>query len=338
MTNHALLKDCYAVLLPAFGEADYTGESQAFFRNGGVATLLGCSREEYVARRMSKERAMREDAGLFRSYARRARGDAGRPVLIAIDYEIGGVHRLHDLAPQLSHPSDALDLTEAEIERFGQEAGAVARDLGINLFLAPVLDILTGPNPWLKNRTLAAEPARVGKITSAFIRGVQSQGIAATAKHFPGHHHVAADPYDDARVVVPGPRNDLEPGFTPYRQAIAAGVKCVMTGPVPTEGMDLEQPSSSSAVVTRALREEFGFKGLIISDDIDLPGTMRGRSLSEVAISGIAAGIELLLLASGPQVYDIAVSLAKAVADGRIAQETVATAAAAVRRLADDLA
>jgi beta-N-acetylhexosaminidase len=176
----------------------------------------------------------------------------------------------------------------------------------------------------------------VGRIAAAFVRGAQGEGVAATAKHFPGHHRVDTDPFGDPSVRVPGSRADLEPGLAPYRAVITAGVKAVMTGPVPTDGMDPDQPSSTSPVAVRALREEFGFGGLIISDDIDLPGTMRGRNLAEVAIAGIAAGVEPLLLAAA-QAETIATALAEAVRSGRIAPTRLARAADAVRRLARDV-
>ena len=134
--------------------------------------------------------------------------------------------------------------------------------------------------------------------------------MAATAKHFPGHHRVKPDPFDDPSARVPGSRTDLEPGLTPYRAVIAEGVKAVMTGPVPTDGMDPNQPSSASPIVVRALREEFGFRELIVSDDIDLPGTMRGRTLAEVAVAALSSGVELLLLAA-PEADAIAMSIAR---------------------------
>ena len=285
---------------------------------------------------MSRARAERETAELFRGYAREARAAADAPVLIAIDYEIGGVHRLHDLGPQLSDPSAALAMSDDQLEEFGRAAGSAAKSLGINFFLAPVLDILGGPNPWLANRCLAADPPAVGRITAAFVRGVQREGVAATAKHFPGHHRVKTDPFDDPSARVPGSRADLEPGLTPYRAVIAEGVKAVMTGPVPTDGMDPNQPSSASPIVVRALREEFGFRELIVSDDIDLPGTMRGRTLAEVAVAALSAGVELLLLAA-PQADAIAMSIAEAVRSGQLSRSKLARAADAVRRLARDV-
>lgn len=334
MTASSLLRDAYAMLLPAWGDIPGDGEARAFYGSGGIAGLLGCTRAEYVARRMSAERAAAETPEAFRAFAAAARDGAGVPVLVAIDYEIGGVHRLHRLAPQLSHPREALSMSDAEIESFGRAAARAARDLGINLFLAPVLDLLTGENTWLRNRTLETSPDTAGRIISAYIRGVQAEGVIATAKHFPGFPEMRADAFDDAEVRVELTADQLVPGHAPFRQAIAEGVKAVMTGPVPVAAWDPVEPASTSAIVVGRLRNAFGFRGLIISDDLDLPGTLRGRSMVDTAIASVRAGVQLLLLAAGPQVESVAMAIAGAAeADETIAAQ-VKEAAAKVRSIA----
>lgn len=152
MTND-ISRDAYAVLLPAFDDAHFTEASTRFFGAGGVASLLGSTREEYVSRRMSPERQKSETAEELLDYGRRARALAGN-VLIAIDYEIGGVHRLHRHGPQLAHPTDVLKMSEKEVEAFGSAAARAAKLCGINLFLAPILDLMTSDNAWLQDRTL----------------------------------------------------------------------------------------------------------------------------------------------------------------------------------------
>lgn len=205
--------------------------------------------------------------------------------------------------------------------------------MGIDYFLAPVIDIVTGANPWLLNRCIGADPAIVARCATAFIKGVQSEGVAATDKHFPGHYDVPIDPHDSETITVTGTLADLEPGLRPYRDVIAAGVNSIMTGPIPVDALDLVQPSSSSKIVVDLLRGDYGFRGLIVSDDIDRPGTMRGCSLAEVAITGI----DLLLLASS-QVDEIAAALVAAVQSGRLDRAKLASAAEAVRSLARDVA
>ncbi|RVC82020.1 glycoside hydrolase family 3 protein, partial [Mesorhizobium sp. M4A.F.Ca.ET.022.05.2.1] len=223
-----IARDAYAVLLPAFDKVEFTEASKSFFAAGGVASLLGSTREEYVARRMSPGRKRTETRQLLMDYHDNARAVAG-DVLIAIDYELGGVHRLHDLGPQLPHPREVLEMKEAEIEHFGVEAARAARSCGINFFLAPVVDLVTGNNAWLRDRTFSVDSDVVSRAASAFIRGVQSQGVAATAKHFPGHPHVPVDPHDSATVTVTASLEDLRPNLRCFDAAIAAGVRAIMT-------------------------------------------------------------------------------------------------------------
>jgi beta-N-acetylhexosaminidase len=339
MSSHSdFLKDAYAVLLPAFDSLVFTPSSQRFFTNGGVAALLGCSRSEYVSRRMSPKRQDVETGDSFRAYARQARANSGRNVLIAVDYEIGGVHRLHRLAPQLSHPSEALSMAPAEIEDFGFRAGTAARGLAVNLVLAPVMDAVSGDNPWLLNRSLSPDPDVVAPIATAFIRGLQKAGVGATAKHFPGHHSTPLDPYDSYESHVPGGNETLATNIRPFSSAISQGVRCVMTGPVPIQALDPLEPASTSKATVDLLRGQLDFQGLIVSDDLDLPGTMRGRPITEVALASLAAGVQLLLLSSGPQIDEVAEHVARAAQEGRLAAAKLRAASDAVRQLADDLA
>jgi len=333
MKMNEIYRDAYAVLLPAFGDADFTVDSASFFRSGGVASLLGSTREEYVARRMSPARQRHETREQLTAYANRARALAG-DVLIAVDYEIGGVHRLHQFGPQLAHPRDVLEMNDEEIKAFGSEAARAAKLCGVNFFLAPVIDLVTGSNPWLRDRTFSTDADIVGRIASAFIHGVQEEGLVATAKHFPGHPHVPVDPFDSDTAAVTATLEELAPNLRCFDATIAAGVRAIMTGPIPVDAIDPDQPSSSSAKVVDMLRGGHNFKGLIVSDDIDLPGTLRGRTVADVAVASLNAGVDLLLLASGPQVDEVATRIVRSVGDGDLSRDGLARAASAVRSLA----
>lgn len=155
---------------------------------------------------------------------------------------------------------------------------------------------------------------------------------------FPAFPNCEIDPFDDAEVRVELSADQLAAGHVPFRQAIEGGVKAVMTGPVPVVAWDAEQPASTSVVVVGRLREDFGFRGLIISDDLDLPGTLRGRSIVNTALASVRAGVQLLLLAAGPQI-DV---LARAIADAAKADAAfgcqLKEAATAVRSIACSVA
>jgi beta-N-acetylhexosaminidase len=334
MTND-ISHDAYAVLLPAFDDADFTEATRSFFGSGGVASLLGSTREEYVSRRMSPERQKAETAEQLLDYGRRARALAGN-VLITIDYEIGGVHRLHRHGPQLAHPTDVLNMSDKEIEAFGSAAARAAKLCGINLFLAPIIDLMTGDNAWLQDRTFSLDAETVSRVACAFVRGVQAEGVAATAKHFPGHPGMPADPFDNATVTLKATREELAPNLRCFDAVIAQGVRAIMMGPIPVEAIDPVEPSSSSAKAVKLLKETHGFQGLLISDDLDLPGTLRGRTVPDVAITSLKAGVDLLLLASGPQIDEVVRHIAGAVEKGDLPRETLTRAANKVRKLAHD--
>jgi beta-N-acetylhexosaminidase len=101
--------------------------------------------------------------------------------------------------------------------------------------------------------------------------------------------------------------------------------------------LDPVRPASRSTIVVDLLRKKFGFSGLIISDDLDLKGTMRGDSIEDTAVDSLRAGVDLLLLSAGPQVDDVAAEIVEAVADGRVSRARLTEAADAVRRFAADL-
>jgi beta-N-acetylhexosaminidase len=331
-----VLRDAYAVLLPAFGGLELADNVLRYLDNGGVSVLLGESREEYVGRAMSAGRRASETAEAFISITRMARERAGSNVLVAIDQEFAGIPRLHDLVPALPSLAEALELSSDEIVHRSAVMGQAARLLGVNVFLAPIVDVVTGPNPWLHNRNLGRNPAEVSRLACSFVRGVQAAGIAATAKHFPGHPVTELDPalYE---AVVKGTLEDLKPGLNVFRDVIESGVKAVMAGPALVPAVDAAQPSSTSRDTLALLRGELGFKGLIISDDIDAPGILRGRAIDATAVASLAAGADLLLLSSEAGLDHIAQAIVNAVQSGVIEHARLSEAASRVRALASEL-
>ncbi len=325
--------DAYAVLLPAFADLRLSGAVRRFLSSGGCSLLLGESRDEYVTRRMSDTRRQQETAGSFCSLVDDARGYCG-DLLVAVDQEICGICRLHDLVPAFPQPQALGEMDAADFERVAGEIAAAARSLGVNCFLAPILDRLTGPNPWLQGRTWSADPRTIGSISAAFVRGVQGRGVAATAKHFPGYADIPLDPAIEpgARCSVPLP--ELEAGYQPYAEAIACGVSLVMTGPAIADALDTENAASLSPAVIGVLRGKLGFEGVILSDDLDAAALLRGASVPAAALQALSAGADLLLLAdTGDQLDLVAQTIIQAVATGQLSEERLSQAACKVRAL-----
>ncbi|WP_244119343.1 glycoside hydrolase family 3 N-terminal domain-containing protein [Burkholderia gladioli] len=331
-----LLEDAHAVLLPAFAGLSLDDAVLRHLDGGGLSVLLGERREEYLGRRMSAERQANESAGQFRRLTETARRRAGRATIVAVDQEPGGIQRLHRLVPALPDAGEARVLSSAEIERRAAATARAARELGVNLFLAPIVDLVTGANPWLEGRHAGSDPARVAHLACSFVRGVQAAGVAATAKHFPGHPVTELDPALH-EAVVPASLAALQPGIGVFREMIAAGVKAVMAGPALVPAIDDVEPSSTSRETLAYLRGPLAFDGLVISDDLDAPGILRGRSVAAAAVASLAAGADLLLVSSEAGLATITASIVAAVERGALPRERLADAARRVRAFASEL-
>lgn len=320
----------YAVLLPAFAGLELDDTVRRYLKCGGVSILLGETREEYLARNMSFERRRKETQAHFTAIVDAATACAGSPLLVAVDQELGGIQRLHRLVPGLPSADALKDLDAQEIEARSYDMASAARAMGVNLFLAPIVDVVTGTNPWLHRRHLGSDPAEVSRIACAFIRGVQRAGVIATAKHFPGHYQTEHDPAE-ALASVPGTVDDIEEGLEVFRQVIAAGVQAIMPGPAVFPALDPEHSASTSEKIIGLLRGRLGFDGLIVSDDLDAVSILRGNSLTETALDALRAGAHLLLISCASGLDGIAQAIVDAVERGDLAEAQLLAAAEKVR-------
>lgn len=328
-----LHRAAYSVLLPAFGDLRLDDTVRRYLSRGGVSILLGETRDEYVSRDMSPERKGAETRADFVTIIREAASLAGAPVLVAVDQELGGIERLHQLVPAVASREQFKDLGSQDIEQRCFEMARVARGLGVNLFLAPIVDVVTGANPWLHNRHLDEDPVEVSRVSCAFIRGVQRAGVIATAKHFPGHYVTEADPAI-AEATVPGPLELLHDNLEVFKEVIATGVQAVMPGPAVFPAIDPDHSASTSSRVIGVLRDTLGFKGLIISDDLDAVSILRGNAITDTAIASLAAGAHLLLVSSESGLDAIADAIVAAVHAGVLDRQVLLDAASKVRELA----
>jgi beta-N-acetylhexosaminidase len=218
--------------------------------------------------------------------------------------------------------------------RLAEECSA----LGVNVVLSPIADVVTGSNPWLEARTVSSDVSTVSRIATAFVHGLQSSGrVAATAKHFPGHPLVALDPALHETSIVEATRSELEPSLDVFRAVIDAGVRVIMTGPTLVPAFDTDHAASRSADIVHFLRTDLGFGGVILSDDLDAPGILRGSSVEQAAIDALTAGIDWLLVAGTPNLPDLVAAVANAVTMEHLSSARVHAAAQAVRTLTGDI-
>ncbi|WP_430647654.1 glycoside hydrolase family 3 protein [Agromyces sp. GXS1127] len=263
--------------------------------------------------------------------------------VVAIDEEGGDVTRLF-FDRGAPYPGNAVlgRIDDPELTRaVGRAVGEALVAVGCTMTFAPDADINSNAaNPVIGVRSFGAEPGLVARHTAAWVEGVQSAGIDASAKHFPGHGDTATDSHL-ALPVVDLPLEALrERELAPFRAAIAAGTRSIMTSHILLPQLDAEHPATlSPRILHGLLRGELGFEGVIVSDALDMAGASGGRGIPEAAVLALAAGCDLLCIGTdntGEQMEEIAQAVADAVASGRLPAERVADAAARVRALAAD--
>src|SRR6266704_1508930 len=242
------------------------------------------------------------------------------PLLVGADFERGTAMRLDEGTsfPTAMAVAAGGDLKDAYT--MGKITALEARAVGVNWVYAPVADINNNPgNPIINTRSFGEDPARVAEFVAEFVRGVQENGALATAKHFPGHGDTATDSHLDLPVIRAS-RERLETlELTPFRAAITAGVSAIMTGhlSVPAIEPDPDVPATlSSHILTGLLRKELGYRGLIVTDAMDMGGVTTRYAPGEAAVRAILAGTDCVLM---PPVPDAAFeALRDAVKSGRI--------------------
>ncbi len=179
----------------------------------------------------------------------------------------------------------------------GQATGRALAALGIDVDLAPVLDLPASSDAFIAPRAFGVEPTAVASIGSAFAGGLEAEGVAATAKHFPG---LGAAPVntDLAPSAVEATRAELEPELEPFRAAVAAGFDLVMVSNAVYSAYDDLPASQSRRVVTGLLRGELGYGGAVVTDDLGA-GALAGSGIDEAqaAVGAAKAGADLLLFA-----------------------------------------
>ncbi len=224
------------------------------------------------------------------------------PLWVSVDQEGGRVARLK--APFTEWPPMATlgrsgDVTLAE--RFARALAAELKAVGITLDYAPVLDILTNPkNPVIGDRAFAEKADEVARLGSAVIRTLQAEGVAACGKHFPGHGDTSTDSHHELPLVEHPIERLRQVEFVPFRAAIEAQVATIMTAHVFLPALDEERPASlSRRIVTGLLREELGYEGVIVSDDLEMKAIANQYSVPAAAVLAIEAGCDGLLICSG---------------------------------------
>jgi beta-N-acetylhexosaminidase len=260
------------------------------------------------------------------------RGAADRTFLTCVDQEGGRVARLRGegftRVPSMREIGATGD--ESRAREIGATLARELRNVHIRLNFSPVLDVDTNPaNPVIGERSFGADPMLVARLGCAMIEGMQSNGVAACGKHFPGH----GDTSLDSHLELPALDHDMNRlravELPPFAAAVRAGVASVMTAHVLFRALDPDVPATMSrAVLHGILRTELGFGGVIISDDLEMKAIADHYGLEDAVVRGANAGVDVFLVCHDHAVQAQAIEvLVRAVERGQVARARLDEAA-----------
>jgi beta-N-acetylhexosaminidase len=292
-----------------------------------VAKLGGTGPDAALIQRVKKGRVggvivLNKDAQKLQSDIRTLQQAASTggspPLLVMIDQEGGDVKRLPQGPPNISPSQLGRSGDEGQAKEQGQATGSYLRGLGVNVDLAPVLDVAqpTTANS-IKSRTFGSDPDVVAKVGVAFALGLQDGGVVATPKHFPGLGRATVST-DERPVSIAATSDQLQSDLVPFKAAVDAGVEMMMvsTASYPTLGSPKEA-AFSPAIVRGLLRTQLGFDGVVITDDLEAPAVTNETAAVVAATTAIEAGNDMLLYAKSDGASDRAFrSLVSAVKSG----------------------
>jgi beta-N-acetylhexosaminidase len=264
--------------------------------------------------------------------------------IIAVDEEGGDVTRLF-AATGAPFPGNAAlgRLDDPDATRDTAAAiGWSLRRAGLNVNFAPCVDINSrSDNPVIGVRSFGGDAKLVARHGRAWVARLQSTGVAASAKHFPGHGDTAQDSHISLPVVNRSLDELRSRELLPFAAAIEAGCQMVMTSHILVPQLDQNHPATMSRIVLHdLLRQELGFSGVIVSDALDMAGASGSLGIPEASVAALRAGCDLLCLGTkntDAQLADIEQAVSDAVTEGTLARERVSEAMSRVRGLAEDL-
>ncbi|MFF0109903.1 glycoside hydrolase family 3 protein [Streptomyces hirsutus] len=264
-------------------------------------------------------------------------------LLVAIDEESGDVTRLEVRTGSSfpgNHALGAVDDTTLT-RGVARELGRRLAECGVNFNWAPSADVNANPdNPVIGVRSFGRDTDLVARHTAAYVEGLQSTGVAACTKHFPGHGDTSVDSHHAVPHIDLDATTLNERELQPFRAAIAAGTRAVMSAHIRVPVLDPDRPATlSRRILTGLLRGELGYQGLIVTDGMEMRAISGTYGLEHGVVLAIAAGADAICVGGGlcdeDTVQGLTDALVAAVRSGELPEERLADAAARVRALAD---
>ncbi len=264
---------------------------------------------------------------------------AGRPLFLALDQEGGQVSRLRQGFTEIP-PMRAVGVSGSAVlaRQVGELIGREVRAVGFDMNYAPVLDIDTNPeNPIIAARSFGRTPELVSELGVALAAGLESAGVAACGKHFPGH----GDTSQDSHLELPRLPHSLERleqvELKPFAAAVKAGIPSMMTAHVIFEPLDSVYPATMSRPVLQGiLRDKMGYDGLIVTDDIEMRAIADHYGVEDTVIRGLNAGVDHFLCCHTADVAHRAIdAIIHAVESGKVSRQALETANRRIARFAN---
>ena len=225
------------------------------------------------------------------------------PLLMAADLESGPSMRIDGSTAFPGNMAVGASGREDDAWEVGRVVALEGRAVGIQIVFAPVVDVNNNPaNPIINVRSYGEDPRRVGLLGAAFTRGLREHGMMSTAKHFPGHGDTGTDTHLALPVII-GNRARIDSiELVPFRAAVAAGVDAVMTAHIAMPGLNgsQEPATMSSFVLDTLLRGEMGFRGLVVTDALDMGAIVQRYGAGLAAVRALQAGADILLMPTEP--------------------------------------
>lgn len=276
--------------------------------------------------------------GLTSSLQRLAQDLELPPLLIAADQEGGQLMAVGDGTPLPGNMALGATRSRELARKAGEVLGRELSALGINVNYAPCADVNINPkNPVVGTRSFGEDPHLVAELTAAMIEGIQSQGVAATVKHFPGHGDTASDSHHGPGIVPHSLDRLHAVELPPFIAALKADAKLVMTahlGIPAIDGPNAPPATLSPNIINGLLRRDLGFDGVVVTDALDMRAIRQGELLREDALRAAKAGADLLLVTSDPKdqarVYE---ALIHGVQTGRLTVDELQASVARIARL-----
>lgn len=298
LNEEYIQKTCYSV------EKEYVARLIKDYYVGGII-FLGVATKESV----------RQSVSMYQQIS-------DIPLLVGLDAEWGVGMRVKD--GRSFEKNNLLGLrTNAEIEYVGAAIGADCKELGVHINFAPVVDVNTNPsNPVIGVRSFGDDPAFVAEKAIAYMHGLQSAGVLACAKHFPGHGDTDVDSHFELPVLHHDRDRLYAVELLPFKKMIAAGVDAIMVGHLSVPALDpTGVPASFSRLIIDMLRNCLDFEGLVISDALDMRALTNHYEPGELELVALLAGNDMLLCPIDvPKAVEC---IKRAVSDGKLCEQNI---------------